>query len=345
MQDGRGDRLRPDMMGVGKMAKRRGNPAGSSHHPVSFRSLGSRASLINNILTDLRQAAGGSVSWTVGSAVDFLIEDRCVLCGKLSTPGKDPNESSGRFTKYLNRAVHQRVFGFFQIANHPVCRMCASDFDETHGPGFIEKSSDSHEARPANLSAGILPGGDRNASLRCALGRLNAVETDGRIPVISPFMTNDPVLKLVHLIKFSAYTALIPLVARTVRAATSCYRSGKMDSCLLIPVPMHPKQHRERGFNQAEHLARELSVGLEIPLAPGILRRNRSGKRQSTTPREKRWINVHGAFSTGNGSLTGKHALLVDDLVTTGATAASCSDALFAAGAASVTVLCLGRSL
>lgn len=327
------------------MAKRHGKPAGSSHHPLCFRFLGSFASLTNDVITELRQATGASISWMVRSAVDFLIEDRCVLCGRLSTPDTDPGEFSGRFSKYLNRTVRQRVIGFFQIENHPVCRICASDFDETHGPGVIEKPSDSLEALPANRSAGALPGGDHDASLRSALGCLNAAETDRRIPVISPFMTNDPVLKLVHLIKFSAYTALVPLVARTIQAATICYRSGKMDSCLLIPVPMHPRQQKERGFNQAEHLARELSIRLDIPLSPGVLRRNRSGRRQSTTPREKRWINVHGAFSAGNGSLAGKHALLVDDLVTTGATAAACSEALFAAGAASVAVLSLGRSL
>jgi len=254
-----------------------------------------------------------TVSWLVQASVDFLIEDRCVLCGELSGPGSRAGGSFGRFTKYLTGEVSQSLFGFMKIKNHPVCRACADDFDETQVTGFIEIDT--------------------------------AAGGAGRIPVIAPFMTNDAILKLVHLLKFSAYTAMIPPLARAMREAFDCYSVLDPDSCLLIPVPMHPKRRRERGFNQAELIARALSEDLAVPFRVDLLRRERLGRRQSSTPKEKRTANVQGAFSSAKGLLGGNHAVLVDDLVTTGATAAACSNALLAAGAGAVTVLSLGRSL
>jgi ComF family protein len=286
----------------------------SIHHRASSRLLESSNSYFSNKLNHFQKIAGPSVMWMVQAVADFLIDDRCVLCGELSHLHAKSNDNDRLFSGYLTRMAYQRLFGFLQIENHPICRACIVDFDETHSPGVI---------RVVEESAGI----GRNAT------------------VISPFMTNDSVLKLVHLIKFSGYTALVPLVARPIQAAYQQYQSQDLEPCILLPVPMHRKQEKERGFNQAELIARELAHTMKIPLQTEDLQRHRLGMRQSLTPRAKRPANVQGAFSVRKSSVEGKHALLVDDLVTSGATAAACSNVLLLAGAESVTVICLGRSL
>ncbi len=158
-------------------------------------------------------------------------------------------------------------------------------------------------------------------------------------------MVGDNALKLVHLVKFSGYRALIPLLGHAIAAAVANFYPEIPRESVLVPVPMSRRDERRRGFNQAEWMGRELSRRLAIPMDPEVLRRARLGKRQAQTRRDERADNVRGAFAATGDLATAKHVLLVDDLVTTGATAAACASALFASGALSVTVLCFGRSL
>jgi ComF family protein len=288
---------------------------------------------------------GRILAWPVQAAVDFLIEDRCLLCGEISCESAHPIDSSRRFSAYLACAVHQRAIGFIKIENHPICHACVAGFDETHGTGMIHLQGAVRVSRPKGRMPAETPIKDPPPAPHPSAEVAEPSGNEGSIPVIAPFMTNDPVLNVVHRIKFSAYTALVPLAALSMQAAYEFYGAQPSDDRLFIPVPMHRKQRKERGFNQAELIARELSGRLEIPLCTDILERKRPGTRQSVTPREKRSANVRGVFCAKKGSIAGKHALLVDDLVTSGATAAACAAELYASGAASVTVLCLGRSL
>jgi ComF family protein len=288
---------------------------------------------------------GNILSRLFQPVVDFLIEDRCVLCGEISRASSQSVEPSGQFTKYLARAVHERAIGFIQIENHPLCHACLSGFDETVGSGVIHLAGIAPASVEEAEGTAVAPSDNSSDTPHPAPQAPEPAQNAASLSVIAPFMTNDPVLGIVHKIKFSAYTALVPLMSRSLQAAFAYYRNSPADSHLLIPVPMHPRQLKERGFNQAELIALELAGGLNIPLRTDLLGRKRPGRRQSSTPREKRPANVRGVFCAKKGALTGKHALLVDDLVTTGATAAACATELLAAGAVSVTVLCLGRSL
>jgi ComF family protein len=112
------------------------------------------------------------------------------------------------------------------------------------------------------------------------------------------------------------------------------------DADLAVPVPLHPWRRRERGFNQAEDLARH--VGLPVRLA---LRRVRRTQTQADLPAAKRHGNVKGAFALAgaNDSLSGKIVVLIDDVSTTGATLDACALALKEAGVREVRALTAAR--
>ena len=112
---------------------------------------------------------------------------------------------------------------------------------------------------------------------------------------------------------------------------------------LVIPVPLHRARYYERGYNQSEWLGRGLSGVLGRPLRPDLLRRTRATPSQTALSRSARWTNVADAFAAPDAdALEGRRVLLVDDLLTTGATAAAAGRALKAAGASAVTLAVLG---
>jgi ComF family protein len=114
---------------------------------------------------------------------------------------------------------------------------------------------------------------------------------------------------------------------------------------VIIPVPLHSKRIRERGYNQASLLAKELSRLVGLPVVEDILIRVRDALPQARTRSAiERRRNVQGAFICRQG-LEGKQILLLDDVCTTGATLDACATALKAAGASSVWGLTVAREM
>lgn len=106
---------------------------------------------------------------------------------------------------------------------------------------------------------------------------------------------------------------------------------------LIVPVPASGKK---RGYNVPELMALPLAKAMEVPLAPQALERTRAKRHQAGLPLEQRMANVAGAFRAAQPQqLEGKRILLVDDVITTGTTAAACAQALLHAGADSVFAL------
>ncbi|AZT84628.1 ComF family protein [Marinobacter sp. NP-4(2019)] len=112
---------------------------------------------------------------------------------------------------------------------------------------------------------------------------------------------------------------------------------------LIVPAPMHSKRRRQRGFNQAEDIAEQLSLTLKIPWSTTRIRRLRHTRPQRELGREARLHNLRGMFEV-NGAIPARIAL-VDDVVTTGATARMLTAALMDAGAEDVQVWALARTL
>jgi competence protein ComFC len=115
---------------------------------------------------------------------------------------------------------------------------------------------------------------------------------------------------------------------------------------ILVPVPLHPSRLKERGYNQAEAIARPLARLLGVPYRSYLLVRKRSRPNKLRLTRRERWETVRGAFATQAGApVDNLRVLLVDDVFTTGATLDACSRALHGAGAARVVGLTVARAL
>lgn len=144
--------------------------------------------------------------------------------------------------------------------------------------------------------------------------------------------------RLVHLYKYGKMEPLAthfgPMLALALPRETA------FD--VVIPMPLHWWKRWQRGFNQAELLAREVARRWNAPVRNAARRRKNTAVQAGLT-NAKRRANVQGAFEV-RGRLDGKHVLLVDDVMTTGATASACARALKRAGAARVTLLTLART-
>ena len=112
---------------------------------------------------------------------------------------------------------------------------------------------------------------------------------------------------------------------------------------LVAAVPLHKNRLRARGYNQALQLARQVGRHLGVPVAPELLRRIRDTAAQQGLDAAARNSNLHGAF-TAPRPVAGRRILLVDDVMTTGATARECAAVLRKAGAACIEVAVLGRA-
>lgn len=115
---------------------------------------------------------------------------------------------------------------------------------------------------------------------------------------------------------------------------------------IIIPVPIHKRRLRERGYNQTSLLARRLSRMTRIPVMEGVLIRTRHTPSQAKSDSvERRRENIKNAFKCVRRDISGKRILLIDDVCTSGATLNSCAASLKSAGAASVWGLTLAKEI
>lgn len=112
----------------------------------------------------------------------------------------------------------------------------------------------------------------------------------------------------------------------------------------IVPMPLHPERIRERGFNQSMEMARALARARHLPLAGECLLRQRPTPPQAELEHRERQRNVRGAFAC-TSDLTGRAIVLVDDVMTTGASANECARVLRLHGAATITVAVAARAL
>jgi ComF family protein len=149
----------------------------------------------------------------------------------------------------------------------------------------------------------------------------------------------------VHELKYRARTELAPALARMMAEVAICDGMAAECDC-VVPVPLHPEKAARRGFNQAELLARDVGLFLGMPVEAGALHRKERGGSQTFLDKRNRRANVVRAFSCHVPSaVAGGNVLLVDDVLTSGATADGCGRALLMAGAAKVYVLTFGVSV
>jgi len=149
----------------------------------------------------------------------------------------------------------------------------------------------------------------------------------------------EPTSSLIHRFKYEGCFALAGPLAQSLIAA---WPTWEQPPDLIIPIPLHPRRKRRRGYNQSELLAAPLARVLGLPLTPRGLQRVRHTAPQVGLGPEERHDNVRGAFAATD-AVHGRRVLLIDDVLTTGATMRAAAEALLAAGAASVSAYCLAR--
>jgi ComF family protein len=153
-----------------------------------------------------------------------------------------------------------------------------------------------------------------------------------------------PARELIHRFKYDRRVQLCrPLGMLTARLLASFAREAAPE--LLVPVPLHVKRLRQRGFNQAVLLGEVLAREWQVPLARRNLCRLRWTEPQISLAATERAANVRGAFGVADpASLRGKRLILVDDVYTTGSTVAECTRVLMKAGAAAVFIVTVARA-
>jgi ComF family protein len=149
--------------------------------------------------------------------------------------------------------------------------------------------------------------------------------------------------KAIHQFKYQGLKAL----AQPLAELLDNYWRALPPACdVVVPVPLHPRRQRQRGYNHSGLLARKLGGLIGLPVMEGYLLRHRDTAPQARTAgAEERRENVAEAFLCRDQRLEGKRILLIDDVCTTGATLDACARALRSAGAASVWGLTLAREV
>jgi ComF family protein len=147
----------------------------------------------------------------------------------------------------------------------------------------------------------------------------------------------------IHQLKYQNLKTLAPPLAELLR---DYLLTNPVPAEILVPVPLHRKRLRERGYNQSRLLARELGKLIDLPVVDDCLIRQRHAPPQArTSTAAERRSNTADAFVCRDHRLRNKQVLLIDDVATSGATLDACAAALKAAGAASVWGLAMAREI
>lgn len=242
--------------------------------------------------------------------IDIIYPPRCPICRKFLW--KEGSEKEGVPVYFCRTCLAD-----FQEITPPFCPICGSPF--VLGIAENHLCEDCLRSRPLYEAAA------------------------------APFLYKGSLMKAIHQFKYGArsYMAdfLGPLLAQFAESWVSENFGGELDDLLVIPVPLHAKKLRERGFNQslllAKHVARQLYAGLDFL----SLRRIKYTLPQTGLGRKERRKNVRGAFQLKNfDAVKGKRVLLVDDVSTTGNTLNECAVVLKKSGCKKVICLVLART-
>ena len=155
------------------------------------------------------------------------------------------------------------------------------------------------------------------------------------------FSKHGKVQKLLHALKYQNYPEVGELAGKWFGQALRQNNSiQRID--LIVPVPLHKKKQKKRGYNQCDYITWGLSEVLDIPWSTQILVKTKNTDSQTKKNRIERYQNSHQAYAIQkNANIKGKHILLVDDVVTTGATLGACASLLLVGGCRAVSIAAL----
>lgn len=226
----------------------------------------------------------------------------------------------------------------------PICQLC-----EQHRAGPSEGYVCEHcweKVRfvqpPCCDRCGLPFSGEFTTAFECANCRdLELHFTSARAAVVA----NDFIREVIHRYKYNRELWFEPfLVELLLRQAVPALRGSQLAG--IVPVPLHPVKQREREFNQAERLARPLAAALGIPVRTDLVKRVQPTRTQTQLDKHARAENVRHAFAPVRPkALHGERLLVLDDVLTTGATTSAVARVLQKNGAAEVLVWSLARGV
>lgn len=158
------------------------------------------------------------------------------------------------------------------------------------------------------------------------------------------FGKGEKVQRLMHQLKYKGRQDIGIFTGKVF--ATEFLQNEKFKNVdYIIPVPLHPSKLRQRGYNQSKCIADGIAEVLEKPVLTDVLIKNKASETQTRRQRYQRALNVDSVFKiSGSTNVKGKHILLVDDVVTTGATLVSCSETLHECGNVQVSIATLAST-
>lgn len=165
-----------------------------------------------------------------------------------------------------------------------------------------------------------------------------------RATALFAFQKGSRYRKLLHSLKYHHKPEIGVLLGKELGA--EMLSSGNFaDIDYIIPVPLHPNREKKRGYNQSERIGSGISAVTKIPVLTGVLIRNVETQTQTKMNKEERWQNVSGKFVLTDAEiLKGKHVLLVDDVITTGATTESCGSVLLSVEGLRLSIAVLAKA-
>jgi len=197
----------------------------------------------------------------------------------------------------------------------PLCPRCGRPFP-------------AHSPTPDHLCGDCLVGGAHFDAARSAV-----------------FYGDGPVTRAILELKFGGKLHCAPPLADLLHRLVGTWEEARRADW-IVPVPLHPRRLRSRGYNQAALLSKFLGSRAGIPVAYELLTRARETRPQTRLSREQRLANVRGAFLVADAeAVSGRRIRLVDDVFTTGTTLDECALALKRAGAARIAALTVARSV
>ena len=225
--------------------------------------------------------------------------------------------------RYILSAIFQPIYQFLYPA---VCIVCDA------------RLAESEDKACSNCWGSIRTVSKEDALYRQQLARLTGGGSVISLVSAYHFERDGTLQTLVHGLKYNGMTKLGNELGRRLGTVAK----GELEEMSvdgIIPVPLHPTKERERGYNQTMFIAEGLSEATGIPVLPGVLVRHKYTKSQTRLTSEERHANVGGAFSVSPESvarLRGKVFVVLDDVLTTGATIEACATVLTANGAGRV---------